>query len=178
MRQLIEHAMDSANDKLVRAFLGADQVFWVDDNDDEATVVAACAEAAGLQRAPKLDVTAEYAGPQATLLALNRAFRHSHEVRLALASVGGDSLAFVVLPVDQWRQLDDDIGDALVQVVWQLDTELDPFDDLDDGDVLGAYTELLEDAPGYYGDCLARALANPGSITGNRDGGEDELLQW
>lgn len=192
MRELIEHALDAANDGLARAFLRAPQVFWVDENDDADTVVNACGSAAGLDLAPQfaagrltvrvaadnVDLGPADASLHETLNALNRVLRHSHEVRLALVSVGDDSLAFVMLPIDQWRQLDDDIGDALAQVVWQLDDDLDPFEDLDDGDVLGAYTELLQQAPGCYGDCLARALANPDTVNVRRDDESDELLEW
>lgn len=192
MRELIEHALDAASDTAAQAFLRASEVFWVDENDDSETVVKACGSAAGVDFEPepaagrlsvqvgdrRLDLAAAGAGPHETLLALNRVLRHSHQVRLALVSVGDDSLALVVLPIDQWRQLDDDIGDALAQVVWQLDDDLDPFEDLDDGDVLGAYTELLGEAPGCFGDCLARALANPDAVRMQKDDPADDLLQW
>lgn len=192
MDELIEHALDAADDSLARAFLDTRQVFWVDENDDPATIVRACAAAAGLEVAAgpdgdrpsalvggrRVDLGTRDASIHRTLMALDRELRQTHRLRLALVSVGDDALAFVVLPSDQWRQLDDDIGDALAQVVWQLDDDLDPFVDLDEGEVLSAYTDLLADEPGRFGDCLARALANPGAVAANRDEGADDLLRW
>ena len=192
MRELREHALDSADQSKQRALLDTPQVFWVDDEDDALTVARSYAGACGIDLAPqladgrltvrsgeqRLDLSAADAGPHDTLLALDRTLKQSHRVRLVLASVGDDSLAFVALASAQWRQLDDDIGDALVQVVWRLDEELDPFVDLDDGDVLGAFAALLQHAPGYYGDCLSRALADPDSVNRDRHSGADDLLNW
>lgn len=174
MDQLVAHALDAANDSLAHAFLDSRPVFWVDWNDEPEAIVEAFSAASGASVA----LTERPADQHRTLLALNRATAGRLESRLALVSAGRDALAFVVLPAEQWRQLDDDIGDALAQVVWALDDDWDPFVALDDADVLDPYLDLLAENPGRYGESLARALSDPDSVPSGRGSREGDVLPW
>lgn len=175
MDELVEHALDAANQSKAHAFLDSQSVFWVDWNDDTQAVVDAFRIACGMA-VTLTDAPADHIG---TLRALSRATADRFQVRLALVSVGRDALAFVVLPLQQWQQLDDDIGDALGQVVWALDDDWDPFEALDDLAVLKPYFDLLDENPGRYGECLARALSDPDSVPSGRSSDEsDEVMPW
>ncbi|HOQ53021.1 MAG TPA: hypothetical protein PLF56_05345 [Micropruina sp.] len=175
MQSLIDHALDAANDSLAEAFLDSRRVFWVGNSDDPSAIAAECSEAAR-ERVTLADASADAFG---TLLALNRTLAGRVEIRLVLYSVGRDALAFVVLPAAEWAQLDDDIGDALAQVVWELNDDLDPFGQLQGTDVIDPYHELLAENPGRYGECLARALADPASAGGEPHSDDaDEVMPW
>ncbi|MBK8446071.1 MAG: hypothetical protein IPL41_05075 [Micropruina sp.] len=175
MQPLIDHAMDAANDPLAETFLDSRRVFWVRESDDAQAIAAACARASGVAVEP-VDAAA---GPHAALLGLNHAMTGRFEIRMALYSMGGDALAFVVLPCTDWAELDDDIGDALAQVVWELGDDLDPFEVLQTSDVIDPYLELLADNPGRYGECLAQAVADPASAHGNQySDGSDDVMPW
>lgn len=175
MQPLIDHALDAANNQLAETFLDSRRVFWVRESDDAQAIAAACAGVTGLVVEPG-DAAA---GPHATLLGLNHAMAGRFEIRMALYSVGGDALAFVVLPSAAWGELDDDIGDALAQVVWELGDDLDPFEVLQTSDVIDPYLELLADNPGRYGECLAQAIADPASAHGSQNSdGADDVMPW
>ena len=58
-----------------------------------------------------------------TLAGLNQALAGQFEIRYVAASEGGDTIAFLVLPQDQWRDLINEFGDAAVQ---RALPELDP----------------------------------------------------
>lgn len=191
------HAMAATDAEARQRFLDSPAVFWVDWRDAESAVVEACAGASGVnvavETAPdslqlaanqQVIVTALNGGTEdrhATLLALNEVLSGSHEIRLALASLGADSLAFAVLPEGEWSMLDDDLGDAVAQVVWRLDEQIDPFGDLQDLGVLSSYLDHLEEHPGRYGDSLAYGLAHPLEVSfEDDDAGPDSrpVLEW
>lgn len=175
MQPLIDHAMDAANDALAETFLESRCVFWVRESDDAQAIAAACARAAGVAVRPG-DVDDD---PHATLLGLNHALAGQVEIRMALYSLAGDALAFVVLACADWAELDDDLGDALAQVVWELGDELDPFELLQTSDVIDRYLNLLADNPGRYGECLAQAIADPASAPGKRYSDDsDDVMPW
>lgn len=84
----------------------------------------------------------------------------------------------MVLPLQQWQQLDDDIGDALAR--WcGPSTTTGILEALDDLAVLEPYFDLLDENPGRYGECLARALSDPDSVPSGRSSDEsDEVMPW
>ena len=57
--------------------------------------------------------------------------------------------------------------------------DLDPFGQLQGTDVIDPYHELLAENPGRYGECLARALADPASAGGEPHSDDaDEVMPW
>ena len=171
---LVDHALDAADDSKTNALLDSRLIVWAGFDDEPAAIVRRFGRVSGVE------VTlSELPGSlHETLLALNRS-ACGYRARLALASIGADGLAFVVLPEQRWQELDEDIGDALAQVVWELDRDWDPFEALQRDDVVDPYFEFLSDDPGRYGESLARALSDPGAAPSPRDADDgDELLPW
>lgn len=129
--QAIERFLSKPTEANLDRFLDSpDVVFWVDWREEDDAIVQYCedilqteqlgAELRDIEEEPgfqlvitykdqSLDVSllADLADRHITLVALNQAIGADFEVRFCIASAGGDTLAFVPLPNEVWRQLEE-----------------------------------------------------------------------
>ena len=120
-----------------RLFADAPGVFWIDWREADEEVVALAAKA---MNDPTLTaersgarLTVSYRGTTAkvpprskgderdlTLLAINKVLAPEHEVRFVRASEGGDTLAFMSLPVEVWQGYEKKFGDRVAAAFARL----------------------------------------------------------
>jgi hypothetical protein len=143
-RELIKRVLESPSAEAIQTLLDdEDTVFWVDWREEDDAIVESCEALikTGTLSAELIDVEAEngydfyisYKGNRVkvpltyslqdrhiTICALNDALAPDYEVRLCIDSNGGDTLAFLPLPVGEWGNLEERYGDAIRQRFYRI----------------------------------------------------------
>lgn len=129
--QAIERFLSTPTEASLERFLDSPEVvFWVDWREEDDAIVQYCedvlqteqlgAELRDIEEEPGFQLVITYKGQSfdvplladladrhITLVALNEAIAADFEIRFCISSAGGDTLAFVPLPNDVWRQLEE-----------------------------------------------------------------------
>jgi hypothetical protein len=133
----IERFFSSPTEKNPQTLLNSpDTVFWVDWREEDDAIVGYCedilqtdqlaAELKEIETAPGFQMSIVYKGKKSvvplvagladrhiTLFALNEAISADFEIRFCIDSAGGDTLAFLPLPLAHWNELEAKFGDSV-----------------------------------------------------------------
>jgi hypothetical protein len=149
----IESVLENPSEERIRALLhDPSRVFWVNWREEDDAIINDCEavlqtgdlagefvsdNAAGgyrvfIRRAGRrLEVPLTYSlrDRHITLLALNKALAPQYEIRLCLASALGDTLAFMPMTTERWRDLEARFPETLSELFYVLTEHPNVFTD-------------------------------------------------
>lgn len=112
-------------------------------------------------RSTSFDLPPGSADKTVFLRTLNELLCGDYEIRLAMCSVGNDTLAFCNLSPSEWRSVED-CHPIATELFMPLDRDIDLFNDLMRLDVLDRYKTIL-DSTQHYVSAIYKALQPPPS---------------
>jgi hypothetical protein len=145
--------LELPTEETIRALLDdPSTVFWVDWKEYDDAIADACDEILGTgrlsgelvevntdkgyeiyirygNRQVRVPLTYSGADRHITLCALNEALAPDYEVRFCIDSDGGDTLAFLPLPVAQWTEFERQYGDAVGKRFYRITARPNLFTD-------------------------------------------------
>ena len=152
-RELVARAIESPTRENIEAlFDDEDTVFWVDWREEDDAIVEYCESIIGSgsldaeladadndagfemyisyrEKRVKVPLVIGIEDRHITLVSLNEILVPDYEVRFCIDSNGSDTLAFLPLPSDVWRDLEAQYGDALAKRFYRLQAKPNVFTD-------------------------------------------------
>lgn len=152
-RILISRTLESPSQENIQTLFDDDEtVFWVDWREEDDAIVEYCESIlkTGSLSAEVVDADNEagfemyitfkdkcakvplVVGPEdhhITLVALNEILAPDYEIRFCIDSNGSDTVAFLPLPTEAWRQLEAEYGDAVAARFYRLASKPNVFTD-------------------------------------------------